>query len=94
MCLEGNALKSAELTVGFSFTTTLHYTSRFWSRTFLANKTVKALEHSPHSPDLFPADCYLLPGLKSALNGRSFCDAPTLNKNTTKELKRISQNGF
>ena len=55
---------------------------------------MKALEHFPHSPDLVPDDCYLLPGLKSALKGRLFCDATTLIKNTTEELKRHSQNGF
>jgi hypothetical protein len=34
MRLEGNALKSGGPTVGFSFTTMLRYTSRFWSRIF------------------------------------------------------------
>jgi len=34
MRLEGNALKSGERTVGFSFTITIHCTSWFWSRSF------------------------------------------------------------
>jgi hypothetical protein len=61
---------------------------------FLAKKNVTTLEHPPHSPDLVTADVFLFPQLKSALKGRSFCDATDIMKNATEELKRISQNGF
>jgi len=47
-----------------------------------------------HTPDLAPADFYLFPRKKSALKGRRFCDATYIIKNATKELKRLSQNGF
>jgi hypothetical protein len=107
MRLEGNALKNGEPTVGFSFTDTLHYTTLHYTtlhyttlyqsvsvKDFLANKNVKTLEHSTHSPDLVPADIYLFPGLKLALKRRPFCDASTLIKNMTEELKRFSQNSF
>ena len=59
---------------------------------FLSKKNVKALEHSPYSPDLAPADFYLFPRLKSALKGRRFCDAADVIDNATEELKRLSQN--
>jgi hypothetical protein len=52
------------------------------------------LEHTQHSPDLVPADFYLFPRLKSALNGRRFCDVTDIIKNAAEELKRLSQNGF
>ena len=53
-----------------------------------------SLEHSPYSPDLAVADCYLLPRLKSALKTRGFCEASDIIKNATEELKRLTQNGF
>jgi len=47
-----------------------------------------------HSPDLAPTDFYLFPRQKSALRGRSFCDATDVIKNATDELNRLSSNGF
>jgi hypothetical protein len=60
---------------------------------FLENN-VTTLEHLPYSPHLVPADFYLIPPLKSALKGRSFCDVTNTIKNVMEELKRLSQNGF
>jgi len=60
----------------------------------LAKSNVATLEHPPYSPDLSPADFYLFPRLKSALKGRSVCDATDVIKNATKELKRLLQNDF
>jgi hypothetical protein len=37
---------------------------------------------------------YLFPRLKSASKGRRLCDAADIMKDTTEELKRLSQNGF
>jgi len=59
-----------------------------------ANKNVTTLEHTQHSPDLVPADFHLFPRLKSALEGRRFCDVTNIIKNATEEPKRLSQNGF
>jgi hypothetical protein len=42
------------------------------------------------SPDQAPADFYFF----SRLKGRRFCDFTDINKNATKELKRLSENGF
>ena len=46
------------------------------------------------SSDQAAADFYPLPRLKSALKGGRLCDATEIIKNATKELKRLSQNGF
>jgi len=59
---------------------------------FLANHNVTKLEHSARSPDLTPADFCLFRRMKSAVKGLRCCDA-TVIKNTTKELKILSQNG-
>jgi transposase len=61
---------------------------------FLAKNNMTTLEHLPYPPDLAPANCYPFPRLKSALKGRSFCDATDIIKNATEELKRLSQNGY
>jgi len=61
---------------------------------FLAKSNVTTLKRSPYSPDLAAADFYLFSRLKSAVKGRSFCDATDIIKNATKELKRLSQYGF
>ena len=60
---------------------------------FILKNDRTTLGHPPYSPDLDPADFYLFPRLKSALKGRRFCDTNEI-KNATKELKRLSQNGF
>jgi hypothetical protein len=60
----------------------------------LAKNNVTTLEYTAYSPDFDPADCYLLPLLKSGLKGRRSCKATDIIKNATEELKRPSQNGF
>jgi len=52
---------------------------------FLAKNKVSTLDHCPHSPDLAPADFYLFPRLKSALNRWRFCDTTDIIKNATEE---------
>jgi hypothetical protein len=51
------------------------------------------LGHPPYSSDLIPANVYLFARLKSALKERQVCDVIDIT-NATKELKRLSQNGF
>ena len=58
---------------------------------FLAKNNVTSLEHNPYSPNMAPADFYLVPPLKSALEGRH-CDANDIIKDEREELKRLSQN--
>jgi len=52
------------------------------------------MKHIPYSPGLAPADFYLFPRLKSALQEQHFCDAIDIIKNVKEELKRLSQNCF
>jgi len=61
---------------------------------FLAKSNVTTLEHAPYSPDLVPADFYLLPQIKSTLKEWCYCDATETNKNARKELKMLLQNDF
>ena len=63
-------------------------------KNFLAKSNVTTLEHPPYSTDLDPTEYYLFTRLISALKGRSFYDATDIIKNTMKELKMLSQNGF
>jgi hypothetical protein len=74
-------------------TSRLRYSITVLVKNFLANNNVTTLERPTHSPDLVPVDSFLFPGLQSVLKGRSFCDATTVIKNATEELKRLSQNG-
>jgi len=61
---------------------------------FLAKNYVTKLEHPPCSPDMTPADLYLILRQKSTFKGRRFCYATDTIENATEELKRASQNGF
>jgi hypothetical protein len=61
---------------------------------FLENNPVTTLDHPADYLAFAPADFYLFPKWKSALQGQSFCDATNIIKNATEELKRLSQNGF
>jgi len=63
-------------------------------KNFLAKNNVPTLKHPPYSPGLAPADFYLFPRLKSALQEDHFYDATDIIKNVMEELKRLSQNGF
>ena len=71
----------------------VHHTG-FSVKGLLAKNKVTTLEHTPFWPGQAEADFYLYHRLKSALNGRSFCDATAIIKNATEELKMFSQNGF
>jgi hypothetical protein len=61
---------------------------------FLENNPVTTLDHPTDFLVFAPVDFYLLPKLKSTLQGKSFCDATNIIKNSTEELKRLSQYGF
>jgi histone-lysine N-methyltransferase SETMAR len=61
---------------------------------FLAKNNVTTLEHPPYSPDLAPADFYLIPRLKSALEWRRSCDATDMITNAKEKLKMLLQNGL
>ena len=52
------------------------------------------MEDPLHSPDLVSVDFYLFPRLKSAFEGTTLRDAIVAIKNASKNLKRLSRNGF
>jgi hypothetical protein len=49
-------------------------------KTFLAKHGVVEISHPPYSPDLAPADFFLFPTVKTALNGKRFRMLKTLRK--------------
>jgi hypothetical protein len=61
---------------------------------FLANRNVAALHHPPHSPDLAPADYFLLRKLKFPLKGRHFQTVEEIQCVVTRELNNISKTAF
>jgi hypothetical protein len=60
---------------------------------FLAKNKLITLEHPPYSPDLSPANFYLLPRTQSEMKRRRFCDITRIIKKEMKELKKFSQYG-
>ena len=60
-----------------------------FSQRFLKNEQCDNTGVSP-TPDVAPAYFHLLPRLKSALQGRRFCDATDIIRNATEEMKRTS----
>jgi hypothetical protein len=60
----------------------------------LSKDNVTTLQHPPYYPELAAGNFYLFPPMKSSLNWRRFCDTTDITKNATKELKRLSSNGF
>jgi hypothetical protein len=60
---------------------------------FLARKGISAMDRSPYSPDLAPADFWLLPKFKSVLKGKRFLDVEDI-KSSEKNFDRHSCSGF
>ena len=60
---------------------------------FLANSNVSVLHHPPYSPDLAPANYFLLPKLKFSLKGRHFQTVEEIQCAVTRELN-ISKTVF
>jgi hypothetical protein len=64
-------------------------------RSDLVKDNVTTLQHPLYPSDLAEAGFFhLFPLLKLALTVRRVCYATEITKNATKELKRLSQNGF
>jgi transposase len=56
---------------------------------FLANTNITVLPQPPYSPDLAPADIFLLPKLKSTLKGWRFQTIQEITENSQAELRTI-----
>jgi hypothetical protein len=52
------------------------------------------LPQPPHSPDLAPADFFLLPKLKSTLKGRRFRTIQEITENSETELPAIPKKAY
>ena len=54
----------------------------------LSKNNVATVQHPPYSPELVPADLYLVSLLKSALKRRRFCNNNDIIKDAMEELKK------
>ena len=63
-------------------------------REFLMKHETTVVPQPPYSPDLTPADFFLVPKLKSALKGRRFLTVEEKEENSIKDLRAIPQNKF
>jgi transposase len=61
---------------------------------FLAGKGISVMDHPPYSPDLAPADFWLLPKLKSVRKGKRFSDVEDIKSSVKKHLDRHSSSRF
>ena len=61
---------------------------------FLVNRNIAVLHHPPYSPDLAPADYFLLPNLKFSLKVRHFQTVEEIQYTVTRELNSISKTAF
>jgi len=61
---------------------------------FLAKISTNIIEQSPYSPDMAPANFFLLPKLKLSLRGTRFQSIEDIKENSRWELKSIPENAF
>ena len=63
-------------------------------REFFMNHETTVVPQPPYSPDLAPADFFLVPKLKSSLKGRRFQAVEEIDENSITDLRAIPQNTF
>jgi hypothetical protein len=61
---------------------------------FLAGKCISAMEHSPYTPDLVPADFWLFPEFKSVLKGKRSSDVEVIKSSVKQILTDIPAQEF
>ena len=61
---------------------------------FLAKNSTNIIEQLPYSPDMAPADFFLIPKLKLLLRGTRFLSIEDIKENSRRELKSIPENAF
>jgi len=61
---------------------------------FLAQRGVPVLDHPLYSPDLAPADFFLIPRLKSIMKGAHFADVAAIQERVTAVLHSIPKETF
>ena len=63
-------------------------------RNFLASKSVQVIDHPPYSPYLAPCDYFLFPKLELQLKGKFLNDVPSIQKDVTSILNKISSHEY
>ena len=63
-------------------------------REFFTKHETTVVPQTPYSPYLVPADFFLFPKLRSALEGRRFQTVEEIEENSIKEILAIRQNTF
>jgi len=63
-------------------------------RSYLAKHQKSVMPHLPYSPDLVPEDFFLLPKLKTTLNGRHFRTIEEIQENAIRKLRAIAESAF
>jgi len=63
-------------------------------RGYLAKHQTSVVPHPPFSPDLAPADFFLLPKFKTTLKGRRFQNIEKIRENAIRELRAITESAF
>ena len=61
---------------------------------FLSKYLTNIIEQPPYSPDMAPADIFLVPKLKLPHRGTRFQSIEDLKENSRRELKSIPENAF
>ena len=61
---------------------------------FLAQRGVPVLDHPPYSPDLAPANFFLIPRLKSIMKGAHLADVAAIQERVTAVLHSIPKETF
>lgn len=89
---EGNATKNGETAAGFSLTTMLQYTNRFWSK--ISQPTTWQHWSIPHT--FQPGFSWFLPvsSTRTSMKGIEASAMLLTSLRIREELKRISENGF
>ncbi|GBM98766.1 hypothetical protein AVEN_73191-1 [Araneus ventricosus] len=60
----------------------------------LAQRRVTVIAHAPYSPDLAPADFFLLPLFKGVLNGTRFADITDIRRLVASVIRSIPKEAF
>jgi hypothetical protein len=61
---------------------------------YLAKHQTSVVPHSPHSPNLAPADFFIFPKFETNLKGRRFHTIEEIRENAIRALRTITESAF
>jgi hypothetical protein len=64
------------------------------NHSFLTKYRTSVASHPLYSPDLVPADLFLIPKLKTTLKGRGFQIIDEIKENALREIRTITKDAF